>query len=201
MDASGPADAAFFDNLYTQDPDPWDYASDPYEQAKYVRQLDWLTDGGRRRLHRTLEVGCSIGVFTRMLAASSDRVEAFDVSGTAIDIARRTLRGVDNVSLGVRAFPMPDPPDPGRYDAIVVSEVLYYLDDQALATAVAWLSEAIGAGAAVVTANFLPAERTPIVLDALETGLGVHRLRRERTPPAGADDQGRAYVTELFGPG
>lgn len=200
MDASGSADAAFFDDLYTQDPDPWDYASDPYEQAKYLRQLDWLTEGGRRRLHRTLEVGCSIGVFTRMLAASSDRVEAFDLSSTAIEIARRALRDIDNVTLDVRAFPMPDPPDPGRYDAIVVSETLYYLDDRALATAVAWLSEAVGAGAAVVTANFLPAERTPIVLDALETGLGAHRRRRERTPATGADERGRAYVTELFGP-
>ena len=51
---------AFFDALDDRDPDPWNFASSPYEAAK-----DDYDRGARRAPVLTgLEVGCSIGVLT-----------------------------------------------------------------------------------------------------------------------------------------
>jgi hypothetical protein len=55
----------YFHAIYARDPDPWRLASSDYERDKYVATLAAI---GEARIGSALEIGCSIGVFTRALA-------------------------------------------------------------------------------------------------------------------------------------
>ena len=69
----------YFDALYAADPDPWNFAASPYEQAKYALTLNAMP---KPRYRSALEVGCSIGVLTRLLASRCDAVLAIDAART-----------------------------------------------------------------------------------------------------------------------
>jgi len=111
----------YFEGLYAESGDPWDFETSEYEQKKYARTLAVL---GRRTFRRALEAGASIGVFTEMLADRCDELLAVDVSERAVAEARRRLSGRGHVRVERRTLPeeMPD----GPFDLIVASEVLYY---------------------------------------------------------------------------
>jgi hypothetical protein len=70
----------YFDALYTTDPDPWNFASSPYERVKYTLTLNAMP---KPRYRLGLEVGCSIGVLTRLLASRCDAVVAIDAAETS----------------------------------------------------------------------------------------------------------------------
>ena len=111
---------AFFDDLYAADPDPWKFASSPYEAAKYDATLEALQG---RRFTSALEIGCSIGVLTDRLSAHCDTLLA--------DRRRRGRAGPGQTRVPDVAFERREVPEEfpdGSYDLIVVSEVLYYLD-------------------------------------------------------------------------
>lgn len=79
-------DAGYFEQLYQDHADPWDYRQ-AAEQAKYH-----LTLAAARRRHphpsRVLEVGCSLGYLTQLLAGYAPDVCAFDISETAVRLTR-----------------------------------------------------------------------------------------------------------------
>ncbi|HEX4306586.1 MAG TPA: SAM-dependent methyltransferase [Solirubrobacterales bacterium] len=109
-----------FERLARESTDPWHYATSEYEQAKYRRTLDHLP----RRTGRTLELACSVGVFTAMLAPRCEELVAIDFSPTALARARERLGGADNVEL--RRGRLPEEMPSGPFDTIVCAEVLYY---------------------------------------------------------------------------
>jgi SAM-dependent methyltransferase len=109
-----------FERLARESEDPWDYATSDYEQGKYRRTLEYLPE----RTGRTLELGCSVGVFTAMLAPRCEWLLAIDFSPTALERARRRLAGADQVELRCRRLPEEMPRGP--FDTIVCAEVLYY---------------------------------------------------------------------------
>jgi SAM-dependent methyltransferase len=108
--------------MYAADPDPWRFATSAYERDKYTATLAALP---RRRFVSALEVGCSIGVFTRELARRCDRLLAVDVAEAALAHARATCADGHVVFKNAR---VPQEWPPGRFDLVVLSEVLYYLD-------------------------------------------------------------------------
>ncbi|MBI5132567.1 MAG: methyltransferase domain-containing protein [Rhodopseudomonas palustris] len=112
--------ADYFEQKYRADIDPWRFRSSDYEREKYQSTLAAL---GRPRFARALEVGCSIGVLTAQLAPRCDRLVAIDASQTAIDAARAGDVPA-NVTFDVATLPQQFPA--GRFDLIVLSEVLYY---------------------------------------------------------------------------
>jgi predicted TPR repeat methyltransferase len=113
--------AAFFDEIYAADPDPWQFETSAYERAKYDATIAAL-DGDR--FANGLEIGCSIGVLTERLSRLTDDLLAIDVATAALDQAR--ARDLPDVAFELREVPEEFPD--GAYDLIVVSEVLYYLD-------------------------------------------------------------------------
>lgn len=119
--SSVPAD--HFEALYRADPDPWEFATSPYEREKYAHTVAAL---GARRYGRGLELGCSIGILTRQLAAHCEALVACDAAPTALAAARARVATLGHVQV-VRAVLPRDIP-PGRWDLVVASEVLYYLD-------------------------------------------------------------------------
>jgi SAM-dependent methyltransferase len=109
-----------FERLAREAEDPWDYATSDYEQRKYRRTLDYLPDAPGR----TLELGCSVGVFTAMLAPRVPSLLAVDFSPTALERARERVAGFDHVE--VRQARLPEETPEGPFDTIVCAEILYY---------------------------------------------------------------------------
>jgi SAM-dependent methyltransferase len=128
-----------FERLARQSADPWDYETSDYEQTKYRRTLDFLPDA----TGATLEIGCSIGVFTAMLAPRCDSLVAVDFSPTALARARERLDGADGVEL--RQAELPEETPAGPFDTIVAAEVLYY-----------WSPELVGEGLRRLEAELAP---------------------------------------------
>lgn len=113
----------YFDALYEASPDPWAFETSAYERAKYAATLDALP---ARRYGRALEVGCSIGVLTRRLAARCDALVAMDPARRALERARARCRDQHHVQFVEGQAPGDWPP--GRFDLVMLSEVVYYLD-------------------------------------------------------------------------
>ncbi len=111
-----------FDRLYASDPDPWKFATSGYERDKYAATLAALP---RPHYARAFEVGCSIGVLTRQLAARCDEILAVDVAEAALQNAAARCSDVQGVHFARMVVPQ-DWPE-GRFDLILFSEVLYYL--------------------------------------------------------------------------
>jgi cyclopropane fatty-acyl-phospholipid synthase-like methyltransferase len=135
-------DRSYFETLYAHDPDPWQFRSSPYERAKYIATLAALRHD---RYSHALELGCAIGELTHMLAGVSGQLTAVDTSPTALDQARRTCAGLAHVHF-IQAH-VPDGAWEGRYDLIVLSEILYYLHPDELARLAGRLREYAAPGA------------------------------------------------------
>jgi cyclopropane fatty-acyl-phospholipid synthase-like methyltransferase len=115
-------DAAHFQRLYETSPDPWGFRTSRYEQAKYAATIDAL---GTRHFHSGFEVGCSIGVLTRMLAPRCDALLAVDIVEQPLATARADC--ADQTWVSFRRMQVPgDWPDQA-FDLIVLSELLYFL--------------------------------------------------------------------------
>jgi trans-aconitate methyltransferase len=141
---------AYFDQLYAADPDPWRFATSAYERAKYLVTLAALP---ARRFASGLEVGCSIGVLTRLLAAQCDRLLGVDVSAAPLVQARRSCADLRHVNFRQARVPVEWPA--GRFDLIVLSEVLYFLSPAQIAATARRLEGCLLPGAAVVAVNWL----------------------------------------------
>ena len=114
--------AAHFQRIYEANADPWGFGSNPYEQEKYRRTLRALGD---RRFAAGLEVGCSIGVLTRLLAPRCDLLLGVDLVEQPLQSAR--ARCADQPQVRFERMQVPREWPDERFDLIVLSEVLYFL--------------------------------------------------------------------------
>jgi 2-polyprenyl-3-methyl-5-hydroxy-6-metoxy-1,4-benzoquinol methylase len=111
----------YFEEKYRANIDPWHFKTSEYERDKYQATLVSLT---KDRYAAALEVGCSIGVLTKLLSSRCMSLLAVDSSPTAIEAAR-SING-QNVTFRVANLPAKFPE--GNFDLIVLSEILYYFD-------------------------------------------------------------------------
>ena len=186
---SATAAAERFERLYHESPDPWDYRTSDYERRKYAATLEALPKPSHGLC---LEIGCSIGVFTGLLAARCGHVVAIDFSLGALQLARRHLQGVRNVDLLRASFPEETPP--GSWDLIVCSEVLYYLQPPALEEAVGWIKTQLSYGASVLAVSWRGVGREEPLL-----GDEVHdRLTRELANWHALDARQDGYRLDRF---
>lgn len=114
--------ADYFDTLYAANPDPWRMETSAYEDAKYGATLAALP---RERYAHAVEIGCAVGVLTARLAARCDDLLGIDVAQAALDRAAERCRGLP---VRFERSMLPDTPPVGRFDLIMLSEVLYYFD-------------------------------------------------------------------------
>ncbi|MFZ3327782.1 MAG: SAM-dependent methyltransferase [Methylocella sp.] len=118
---TGPPTEAF-EKLYAANSDPWNYRSSDYERQKYASTLESLS---RHHYSSALEIGCSIGVMTKMLAERCDKLLSVDVVEHALRQARQRCAAETHVEFARMRVPEDWPQ--GSFDLIVISEVLYYL--------------------------------------------------------------------------
>lgn len=150
----------FFEALYAREPDPWKYRTSTYEQQKFAATLAALPEP---RFRRGLDIGCSIGVLTRQLASRCDRLLALDVVDAALALARAACADAPHVTFARMRIPgeWPD----GRFDLIVISEVLYYLDPSDIRRAAAACLRSLEPEGTIVLVNFLSPKRRPCYAD------------------------------------
>jgi SAM-dependent methyltransferase len=110
-----------FEELYTEQQDPWQYETSAVEKARYETVLRAL---GPRKFGRTLEIGCSVGVFSEMLAPRCDELLAVDFVDAAVEIARKRLADIPSVTVERRTIPREMPA--GDFDLIVCMDTMYY---------------------------------------------------------------------------
>lgn len=128
MTSRATIEPSYFDAMYDGAADPWGFASRWYERRKYAVSIALLP---RERYQRAFEPGCSIGVFTGMLAQRCAAVLSCDAAVAAVAAARARTRQLPHVRVERRLIPRDWPP--GRFDLLVFSEFLYYFGDRDLA--------------------------------------------------------------------
>jgi SAM-dependent methyltransferase len=148
-------DREYFETLYEQSPDPWSFETSPYERKKYERTLGVLQG---RRYRRSLEVGCSIGVFTAMLAPLCNELWAVDVSERAVAAARKRLARFPHV--GVERRRLPEETPEGPFDLIVASEVLYYWPEEVMLAALRCFEELLAPGGVLLAVHWRKETKT-----------------------------------------
>jgi predicted TPR repeat methyltransferase len=161
----------YFQKLYEESPDPWGFETSAYEHRKYERTLGILA---QRRYQRALEAGCSIGVFTAMLAPLCDELLAVDVSERALAIAKERLADFAHVRVELRTLPEETPEGP--FDLIVASEVLYYWPEDVMLAALRRFEEVLAPSGALLAVHWRKETKTyPLQGDE------VHELLVEHT--------------------
>jgi predicted TPR repeat methyltransferase len=161
---------SYFEYLYTISSDPWEYGSSAYETAKYCRTINAMEG---RTYSRALEVGCSTGIFTEMLAPHCEEITAVDISALAVRRARRRLVRFSHVD--VRRRTLPEHMPQGPYDLIICSEVLYYWSPGLLEDALRAFEAALSPGGVLLAVHGRFESHTcPL------TGDEVHDLLQQR---------------------
>lgn len=124
MTPAPPLDALHFERLYRTHADPWDYRQ-AAEQAKYRLTLE-TARRWRPQPARVLEVGCSLGFLTAMLAGYAAEVRAIDISETAVRLTRERcadLRTLTRYDICVGDVLAPEFAS-GHFDVVFAGDVL-----------------------------------------------------------------------------
>jgi SAM-dependent methyltransferase len=111
----------FFEALYRENPDPWQFATSEYEARKYATTLEALP---RDRYGSGFEIGGSIGILTEQLAQRCDRLLSIDVARIAQSQAIQRCQHLENIDFQLMSVPEEFPDD--FFDLLVLSEVGYY---------------------------------------------------------------------------
>jgi len=109
------------ERLFRERLDPWDFLTDPYEQARLTK----LGSIVQRVPHASvLEIGCAEGVFTAWLTTVAEHVVALDVSPTACARAQQRAPKATVLVQGLGAYMSET-----VFDLVVCTETLYYMND------------------------------------------------------------------------
>lgn len=136
-----------FEYKYAAHGDYFGYQNRPYERTKYERTLACMRQWRMGRAS-ALEIGCSVGVFTAMMAEDFEQVLAVDIASEALALARAEVGGRGNVAylrsdlLSLRAG--------RRFDVIICAEVLMYIRPQHAAAVCQVLDSHLGEDGLVI---------------------------------------------------
>jgi Nodulation protein S (NodS) len=142
---------ADFEARYRGDPDPWGYTRSEYERDKYAATLAACGPGP---FQSALELGSSIGVFSKQLASRCKWLATIDGAPTAVGAARHRLSGDPRVQTVLGTVPEDVPRR--SYDLVVASEILYYLDQPRLDDTLAMIRRRLVADGPLVAVHWRP---------------------------------------------
>jgi predicted TPR repeat methyltransferase len=179
VDVTTSTDREYFQNMYDESTDPWNFATSSYEQRKYALTINSLP---RERYRNAFEPGCSIGVLSELLASRCERLLATDIVSSALEQAKKRLRRYENVVVESRAIPESWPDE--VFDLVVLSEVAYYFDAGSLRDILALIVRSTLPGAHVIGVHWRGETDYPL------TGDRAHELMN-------ANDQLRRIVHHL----
>ena len=149
-------DRTYFDAMYAADPDPWRFRTSAYESAKYQASIAAID---QRRYLSGLEVGCSIGVLSARVAPLCDTFLGLDISDQPLAAARAACAGFSAARFACMQVPQEWPE--GRFDLIILSEVLYFLNAADIAATSDRIRGSLLPGGRVLLVNWLGAHTSP----------------------------------------
>ena len=164
MEKKETLNADYFADVYAANDDPWNFETSPYEAQKYSATLQALP---RNHYRNGLEIGCSIGVLTKMLAEKCLNLLATDISEKALDSAKIKCKDLENVNFQLLHFPDELPND--QFNLILISEVAYYLSEEDWKKAIHKMYDMLPEKGEIVLVHWLP-----VVPDYPQTGDQVH---------------------------
>jgi LmbE family N-acetylglucosaminyl deacetylase/ubiquinone/menaquinone biosynthesis C-methylase UbiE len=179
-------DASYFDDLYARHEDPWSFDDRWYERRKRALTIAAMPD---ERYARALEIGCSLGHLTQLLAERCDDLLAVDVSQAAVQRARERLGDrarIECVDV-LEDFPA------GVFDLIVLSEVGYYFQLHQLDRVLAAAERALTPGGTLLACHW----RHPVA-DYPLLGDQVHEALRDRSWHRLSSHVEEDFVLEVF---
>jgi SAM-dependent methyltransferase len=192
---SGPSNATrattdeYFDGMWATGPDPWDHAGRFYEHRKYAMTAAALQSARYRAI---FEPGCATGLLTAMLAPRAERYLASDRHPRAVAVTRERVRRMPQVTVAEGRIP-DDWPDVA-FDAIVLSEVLYYLEPADVRACLDRAAASTGRDAELVAVHY----REPVAEHAL-LGDAVHSMIAEHAAwDREVEHREPSFVLEVF---
>ncbi|WP_291084643.1 SAM-dependent methyltransferase [Dietzia sp. UBA5065] len=142
----------YFESVYADSADPWDFAGSWYELRRYGLLVASLPE---RRYRVCFEPACSVGVLTESLAARCDEVHAVDVVDAAAEQARRRISRAGLAHVSVRTADALAPWPRPACDLLVLSEFLYYTAADRLDALIGDLLRLVESGGTVVACHWL----------------------------------------------
>ncbi|MEX8546327.1 MAG: bifunctional PIG-L family deacetylase/class I SAM-dependent methyltransferase [Mucilaginibacter sp.] len=156
--------ADFFNEFYSHGDDPWHFESSPYERSKYQATLAALP---REIYQNAFEIGCSIGVLTKMLAPKCKKLLAVEPADVPLQKAKERLKADAHVQLQKMFVPQDFPQE--QFDLILLSEVGYFLSWEDLQKLAGLMTEHLQPGGQLLLVHW-----TPVVAEFPLTGDEVH---------------------------
>ncbi len=150
-------DRKYFEDMYADGDDPWDFEGSWYEQRKYALTMAALP---RQRYERTFEPGCSIGVLSTLLATRTDELVAMELLPRVAAKARQRLGRNPGAVVLEGAIPR-DWPE-GSFDLIVLSEIAYYLSEAGLREALKKIEAGLREGGTLISVHYSLATNYPL---------------------------------------
>jgi predicted TPR repeat methyltransferase len=138
-----------FEARYRAEADPWQTLASEYEAGKRERTLAACGPGP---FGAAIDLGAGLGLLSEALAPRCEHVVAVDGSRTAARAAAMRLRPFPHAEVLAGAIPEVLPA--GRFDLVVASEILYYLDDGALTATLRWIARHLDPGGRVVAVHW-----------------------------------------------
>jgi hypothetical protein len=160
---------AYFEQMYEDCDDPWDFAHSDYELRKYRLTVESLP---KARYANAFEPGCAIGVLTEHLAPRCHRLLATDMMSAPLVQAADRLEPYANVQIEERTIP-DDWPDE-IFDLVVLSEVAYYFDIPTLTRITDLVNHSTVAGAHIVGVHWRGRTNYPLSGDAAHDVINQH---------------------------
>ena len=154
----------YFDELYSKDLDPWNFETSHYEHQKYIKTLNSISD---RKINHALEIGCSNGVFTALLAPYCKNLLALDHNEIAIESAR--VRCLKFPQCQILQWDITKGLPDNNFDLIFLSEIGYYFEYKVLKKILADIFSSLLPGGILVMVHW-----TSYVRSYPLTGLEVH---------------------------
>ncbi len=154
-------DADHFERMFALTSDPWGYAAAPAEQRRHDLTLMLMGDAAAGHV---LELGAAAGHLTARLAVRAASVVAVEQSAAALAHARARLAGIlrHGPRIDLRQGRVPDTLPDGPFDAILLSDMLYYLSLPELARLADGLAARLAPGGALIMVNTLVETDAPL---------------------------------------
>jgi len=159
----------YFDRLYSEKSDPWNFKGSSYEHEKYGHTIAALD---QRKFNHGLELGCSVGIQTKLLSENCTNLVAVDISEVAIVAAKEECHELQNITFRCQDISTDFPKS--KFDLITLCEVGYYFKRAVLLQIFNKIVNRL-----LPKGKLLMVHWTPFVPDYPLTGSEVHNLFEE----------------------
>jgi SAM-dependent methyltransferase len=177
----------YFDSQWGGSDDPWDQVHRFSEQRKYDLTVGCFP---RPRYRRAFEPGCATGSLTARISTRVDALVSWDRHPRAVATAAARNAELPNVTVEVGR--LPDWP-PGRFDLLVMSEILYYFDLDTIDRILSEAWDRLEPGGQLVACHYRPEVEEHAV-----SGDQVHQRFHDGPWRALVDHRESDFVLEVF---